>query len=149
MAHFIVEYSSNLVKQVSLSKNSGEGNGAEVDEAKDVLDLDTLFSTLIDEAVASGVFPLAGIRCRAHRCEHYKIADGTPSFGFVHLNVRIGAGRTEQEKDQVSTLFFKVLSDHLSSLYSKQGLALSFELTELPHHKFNQNNLRKYLAGTP
>jgi len=39
-----------------------------------------------------------------------------------------------------------VLTEHLSAIYESQGLAISFELTELPVHKFNQNNLRDYLA---
>jgi len=126
MPHFILEHSGNL------------------DNEK--LNVDKLFSHLIEQAVATGIFPLAGIRCRAHNCEHYRIADGTPSFGFVHLNVRIGSGRTEEQKASSAKLLFSVLTEHLSCLYESQGLAISFELTELPEHKFNQNNLRDHLA---
>ena len=126
MAHFILEYSDNL--------------------ADKTLDLDVLFARLIDEAVSTGIFPLAGIRCRAHNCEHFRIADGTKSFGFVHLNVRIGSGRSEEEKTRAAKVLFDVLAEHLSVFYDNQGLAISFELTELPSHKFNKNNLRDYLT---
>ena len=126
MPHFILEHSGNL------------GNES--------LNLDGLFERLIDEAVGTGIFPLAGIRCRAHNCENFRIADGTPSFGFVHLNVRIGSGRSEEQKASASKVLFGVLSEHLSVIYESQGLAISFELTELPAHKFNQNNLRDYLT---
>lgn len=126
MPHFVLEHSGNL--------------------SNESLDLDGLFTRLIDEAVATGIFPLAGIRCRAHNCEHFRIADGTASFAFVHLNVRIGAGRSEEQKASAAKLLFAVLTDHLSAIYESQGLAISFELTELPIHKFNQNNLRDYLA---
>lgn len=126
MPHFILEHSANLT-----------------DES---LDLDVLFKRLIDEAVATGIFPLAGIRCRAHNCEHFRIADGTPSFAFVHLNVRIGSGRSEEQKASAAKVLFAVLSEHLSAIYESQGLAISFELTELPVHKFNQNNLRDHLT---
>lgn len=126
MPHFILEHSANL--------------------SNDSLDLDGLFTRLIDQAVATGIFPLAGIRCRAHRCEHFRVADGTPEFAFVHLHVRIGSGRSEEQKTSAAKVLFAVLTDHLAQLYESQGLAISFELTELPVHKFNQNNLRDYLA---
>jgi len=126
MPHFILEHSGNLDNES--------------------LDLDTLFKGLIDEAVATGIFPLAGIRCRAHNCEHYRVADGTESFGFVHLHVRIGSGRTEEQKESAAKALFAVLTEHLSTIYDSQGLAISFELSELPAHKFNQNNLRDYLT---
>ena len=126
MPHFILEHSGNLT------------NGS--------LDLDVLFERLVDKAVGTGIFPLAGIRCRAHNCEHFRVADGTVSFGFVHLHVRIGSGRSEEQKSSAAKILFGVLTDHLSELYESQGLAISFELTELPVHKFNKNNLRDYLA---
>ncbi|MFT6899423.1 MAG: 5-carboxymethyl-2-hydroxymuconate isomerase [Paraglaciecola sp.] len=126
MAHFILEYSDNLAEQT--------------------LDFDVLFARLIEEAVGTGLFPLAGIRCRAHNCKHFRVADGTKTFGFVHLNVRIGSGRSEEEKASAAKVLFEVLSQHLAVIYDRQGLAISFELTELPTHKFNQNNLRDYLT---
>jgi 5-carboxymethyl-2-hydroxymuconate isomerase len=126
MPHFILEHSGNLTNES--------------------LDLDGLFTRLIDEAVGTGIFPLAGIRCRAHYCEYFRIADGTATFGFVHLHVRIGAGRTEEQKANAAKVLFTVLTEHLSALYDSQGLAISFELSELSTHKFNHNNLRDYLA---
>ena len=125
MPHFILEHSGNLTNES--------------------LDLDALFERLVDTAVGTDIFPLAGIRCRAHNCEHFRVADGTATFGFVHLHVRIGAGRSEEQKADAAKLLFAVLTDHLSVIYDSQGLAISFELSELPVHKFNQNNLRDYL----
>ena len=125
MPHFILEYSANLDKEIEFSH---------------------LFEQIIDTAVATGVFPLAGIRCRAHRCEHYRIADGNPEFGFVHLHVKLGAGRTEEVKASAAEAIFATLTEYFKALYDKQGLALSFEMTELPVTlKYNHNNLRNYL----
>ena len=126
MPHFILEHSANL---------------------DDELNLSGLFATLTETAVATGVFPLAGIRCRAHRCEHYHLADGNPDFGFVHLQIKLGAGRTDQEKQGAAEAIFQALKDHLQPLYEQQGLAISFEMTELPVTlKYNHNNLRNYIA---
>jgi len=126
MAHFILEYSSNL------------------DPGK--LDLDALFEKLHLAAVNTTLFPLAGIRSRAHRCEHFRIADGDAKHGFVHLQVKLGAGRSEEEKQAAAKSFFEVLGSHLDPIYEHQGLAISFEMTELPVTlKYNKNNLRDYL----
>ena len=46
MAHFILEYSANLGPKVDVS---------------------SLLQAIVDEAVATGVFPRAGCRARAHR----------------------------------------------------------------------------------
>ena len=126
MPHFILEHSGNLTNES--------------------LDLDVLFERLVDEAVGTGIFPLAGVRCRAHNCEYFRVADGTATFGFVHLHVRIGSGRSEEQKASAAKVLFSVLTEHLAALYESQGLAISFELSELPVHKFNHNNLRDYLA---
>ncbi len=129
MAHFILEYSANLGR------------------ADAPLRIDLLFENLQRAATASKLFPMAGIRCRAHRCEHFRVADGNPNYGFVHLQVKLGAGRTDEEKQKAANELFAVLSEHFKTLYESQGLAISFEMTELSATlKFNQNNLRDYLS---
>ena len=57
MAHFILEYSANL--------------------KADQLNLDGLFAALTESAVTSNIFPLAGIRCRAHKCKDFLVAGET------------------------------------------------------------------------
>lgn len=128
MAHFILEYSANL--------------------KPDELDLNTLFEKLHQAALATKLFPLAGIRSRAHRCEHFRIADGDATYGFVHLHVKLGAGRSDAEKKAAAESFFDVLGSHLNPIYEQQGLAISFEMNELPSIlKYNKNNLRNYVPA--
>ena len=66
MPHLIVEYSDNIETR---------------------LDLDGLLDRLHEEAVASGMFPLGGIRIRAYRAERYRVADCDPANAFVHVNI--------------------------------------------------------------
>lgn len=125
MAHFILEHSTNLSNEI---------------------DFANLFTKLTQTAVDTGLFPLAGIRCRAHPSEQYRIASGNPDFGFIHLAFRIGTGRSEDEKQSAAAAIFEALSQYLDDVFEKRGLAVSFELTELPVSlKFNRNNIRDYL----
>ena len=126
MPHFILEYSANL-----------EQAGVQVGD---------ILRDLAESAVGTGIFPRAGVRARAHRCEDYYIADGRKEFAFVHLDVRIGKGRTDEEKRQSMDAFVGVLRDSLKSISDSRGLAISFELNELPEgFKTNINNLRDHL----
>lgn len=126
MPHFILEHSSNLDAET--------------------LAVDDLFAKLHQAAVDTTWYPLAGIRSRAHSCKHFRVADGEPSHSFVHLSVKIGGGRSDEQKQQSAERFFTVLKEHLAHIYSTQALAASFEMTELPPVlKYNYNNVRDYL----
>lgn len=126
MAHFILEYSDNF--------------------RPDTLQLAQLFEDLHKTAVGTGLFPLKGIRSRAHACQDFRIADGNPEHGFVHLTVKIGHGRSLEERQRAAKIFFNVLSNHFELDYQTRGLALSFEMVELDAFcKYNQNNLAEKL----
>lgn len=126
MAHFVLEYSKNL-----------EGPA---------LELPSLLEKLHEAAAASGIFPLKGIRSRAYACEHYRLADGQPEHGFVHLQVLVGAGRDTATRERVAKTFFAVLSEHMAPQLAQRGMALSFELKELEAVlKYNLNNIQDYL----
>jgi len=75
------------------------------------------------------------------------VANGNPDYAFVHLQVKIGGGRSAEEQKLSAELFFKVLGDHLKVIQDNKGLGISFEMTELPPVlKYNLNNLRQHLA---
>lgn len=125
MAHFILEYSTNLTA--------------------DELDVGKLLAEIVQCAVDTGIFPQAGCRARAHPCEDYYIADGNDAHAFVHLQVKLGAGRSTEEKDKAQTALVDMLDRYFKQVGQTRGLAISFELTELPSHKSNVNNIREYL----
>jgi len=127
MPHLIVEYSANL---------------------EDQLDLDRLMVKLRDCAVASGVFPLGGIRVRGARRDRYLIADGDPDNGFVHVTARIGHGRPLAVRKKVAASLFEVLCGHLDPLFAQRGVGLSFEIQEIdPATSMKKNNLHERLAS--
>jgi 5-carboxymethyl-2-hydroxymuconate isomerase len=126
MPHLIVEYSANL---------------------EDDLNLDGLMLALRDCAVATGVFPLGGIRVRGARRDHYLISDGDPANGFVHVTARIGQGRSLQVREQVAASLFAVLTAHLDPLFEARGLGISFEIQEIDAAtSLKKNNLHERLA---
>jgi 5-carboxymethyl-2-hydroxymuconate isomerase len=49
--------------------------------------------TIRDEA-GKQVFPTGGTRVLAYPAAHYAVADGKGDYGFMYLNVRMGAGRS-------------------------------------------------------
>ncbi len=122
MAHFILEYSTNIKPET--------------------LDLQQLFSDLHNAALETGLFPLKGIRSRAYPCDHYRVADGKPQNRFVHLNVLVGAGRSLEQREQAARALFAVYKKHFSNAGAQRDMALSFELRELePVTKYNRNTI--------
>ena len=126
MPHQIIEYSANLEPTLRLSE---------------------LIATLHETAASVEAFPLAGLRTRAVRRDHYKIADDHPENGFVHVVLRIAHGRPLEVRQDAGNRIFEALCDHLEPIYSKSPLAISFEMQEInPDLRWKQNNLREYLA---
>jgi 5-carboxymethyl-2-hydroxymuconate isomerase len=125
MPHFIVEYSGNLEKQ---------------------LDISGFVQVVHDAALATGVFPLKGIRTRAARRDHYRIADGHPDNAFIHLVARIGHGRTLEVRKSAGQAIFEAATAHLAPLSERMPLAVSFEIQEIdPDLNFKTNNLSQWI----
>jgi 5-carboxymethyl-2-hydroxymuconate isomerase len=122
MAHFIYEYSANL--------------------PADQLDLPGLMAKMHAAAAATGVFPLAGMRSRAIRCDDYRVGDGNPEHGFLNLSMKVGRGRDLETRLATGRTLFDILIDHLQPIFATRGLAVSFEMRELEEHvKFNHKNI--------
>ena len=127
MPHLIVEYSANI---------------------ESALDLPVLMRSLKERAVATGVFPLGGIRVRGACRQHYDIADGNADNAFVHLQARIGAGRDAATRSAAADALFAVLTEHLEALYAQRGLGISLEFVEIdPVTSRKRNNLHERLQA--
>ncbi|MCB1542452.1 MAG: 5-carboxymethyl-2-hydroxymuconate Delta-isomerase [Rhodoblastus sp.] len=127
MPHVIVEYSANLEEDVS---------------PRDLID--RVHATI----VATGVFPIGGVRTRAERRDVYRVADGDPSNAFCAILIRIGRGRDEETRKRVSQAVLATLADITADAFAKRGLSLSVEIQEIDEAgATRKNNLHERLKG--
>lgn len=121
MPHFIVECTENIREQA---------------------DLPGLFATVNEALAATGIFPLGGIRSRAHWVDTWQMADGKHDYAFVHMTLKIGTGRSLESRQQVGEVLFTLIKRHFAGLMAARYLALSFEIEELhPTLNYKQNNV--------
>lgn len=121
MPHFIAECTDNIREQA---------------------DLPALFAKVNEALAATGIFPLGGIRSRAHWLDTWQMADGKHDYAFVHMTLKIGAGRSLESREAVGEMLFELIKAHFAELMAARYLALSFELDELhPTLNYKQNNV--------
>lgn len=109
MPHITLEYSANLDAQ---------------------MDIAALCVALRDAAVATGVFPPAGIRVRAFAANHVVIADGDPRHGFIDVAVRIGTGRDTVTQSRAADALFDAAREFTAEYMANAPFLLSLELRE-------------------
>lgn len=126
MPHFIAECTQNI---------------------KEEADLQGLFAKINQTLADTGIFPLGGIRSRAIFLDTYQMADGKNDYAFVHMTLKIGTGRTEEQKQMAGEKLFSVITEHFKELSDKRLLALSFVMEELPTINFKKNNVHAFLKN--
>jgi 5-carboxymethyl-2-hydroxymuconate isomerase len=83
-------------------------------------------------AVETGVFPLGGIRVRAHRCDHVAIADRHPGNAFADLTIRLGEGRDLATRQRAGEAVFRAFCAALAPAEARVTLAISLNIYEIP-----------------
>jgi 5-carboxymethyl-2-hydroxymuconate isomerase len=123
MPHLIIEYSANLDR---------------------VLDIPRLVAAVHAAALETGVFPVGGIRTRAERRDIYAIADGHPDNGFVHVQARVGKGRTPEVRQKAAEHIFAAVKSETAKAFVSRPLGLTLEIVEIdPVGSLKHNNLRE------
>jgi 5-carboxymethyl-2-hydroxymuconate isomerase len=126
MPHFSIEYSANL-----------DGD----------LDMNDFCDCLRRVGIETGVFPLAGIRVRALRCDAYSIADGDPRHGFVDIHVRLGRGRDLETRRRATAQIFEAAKNYLAPAFKNRPIGLSLEMREIdPDLSPKHNTIRDHLG---
>jgi 5-carboxymethyl-2-hydroxymuconate isomerase len=125
MPHILIDYSANL---------------------EDRLDLPGLLVALRDAAVATGVFPLAGIRIRARKVDHVLMADGDPAHAYLDIIARIGAGRDPATRTRALDAIFAAAEAFTAPAMATSSLMLSMELREIDAtFSRKTSSIRRYL----
>lgn len=89
------------------------------------------------------VIPVGGLRIRGLKHEDYLIADGEEDDAFIHLVLKIGAGRSDDVKDEISRHLFDAVSHHLDDVFESRHIALSLELHEFTYPTLKRNNIHE------
>ena len=125
MPHLMIDYSANVEPDV---------------------DLGGLCNTLRDVAASIDAFPLAGVKVRAVRVDHYAIADGNPEHGFIDISVRIREGRDIETKQNAAQKIFDAANEFVADVMRRRSLALSLELRDIDAALSPKSgSIRKYL----
>ncbi|QCK86468.1 5-carboxymethyl-2-hydroxymuconate Delta-isomerase [Phreatobacter aquaticus] len=124
MPHLVIEYSANL---------------------DPLVDMAALCEAARTAAVEAGIFPVGGIRVRAHRCDHAAIADGNPAHAFLDATLKIGQGRDLATKRKAGDHVFAALSRALDPAFAATTVALSFEIREIDELNWKRNSIHDAL----
>lgn len=127
MPHLMIDYSANIEPDIDMSR---------------------LCEHLRAIAAEIEAFPIAGLKVRAVRVDHYAIADGNPAHGFIDISVRIREGRDLETKKQAVDAIFNAANDFVSPIMQKRSLALSVELRDITAELAPKSGtIRKYLGA--
>lgn len=127
MAHIVIEYSGNLRERLNLPEFLGAVHAA---------------------ALATGIFPVGGIRTRAYEARDYVIADGHPDNAFIHVSLKVGHGRDLETRKRACEALFAVVCEQLAALYEELPLGIALEMQEIdPVLTFKRNNLHEYVKN--
>lgn len=125
MPHLSIQYSRNLEER---------------------LDMPGFLRALRDAAVATGVFPPAGIRVRAFVADHVLIADGQPGHAFIDIAVRLRGGRSDADKARATAQIFAAAEAYCAEDLAHNSLMLSLEMRDIdPELSPKTSSIRRFL----
>ena len=95
------------------------------------MDVEALVSAMHDTAIGIDALPMAGIRTRAIRHDHYKIADGHEDNAYIYVTLRIMAGRSMETRKDAGERLFSTLREFIEPVFKQRPILLSFEIQEI------------------
>ena len=110
MAHLTIQYSIQLEKDYNI---------------------ELLTEGLRDIMSKCKIFPVGGIRVRAWSTKYNSIADGNKKNRYVDLILRMGIGRTLEEKKIIGNEIIEFLKIFFSSEIKNNYFALALEIIEI------------------
>ena len=86
---------------------------------------------ILKTALDTGFFGIGAVRVRGVRCEVYTVADGLAENAFIDLSLRLGEGRSQDDKKAIGDAIFTALQEFLVEQLQQPHFALSFEIREI------------------
>jgi 5-carboxymethyl-2-hydroxymuconate isomerase len=80
---------------------------------------------------ASGLFEFGAVRVRSRPCPNYAVADLLAKNAFADLILRIGAGRSDDDKKAIGNALMNTLAEHFAPQLAHPHIALSLEVQEI------------------
>ena len=95
------------------------------------------------------VYPTGGTRVLAYPAAHFAVADGSGDHGFVYLNVRMAAGRSDAVKQRIGDALLAAARLHFAPLLAKRHVGITLQIDESPGQVFDGKcgNLHPLFAG--
>lgn len=110
MPHLILEYSDNIV------------------EDNDFIDLFTKCHTVLVNKLST---QLSNCKSRAIKHKNFYLSDGNNQNAFIHVNLKIVAGRNVELLQQTGQELLTLIKNHFSESASQLNLQFSLEINEL------------------
>jgi 5-carboxymethyl-2-hydroxymuconate isomerase len=127
VSHIVIEHSSNLRRQLNLPR---------------------FVEAIHQAALATGIFPLGGMRTRAYESDPYCTAGRHPDNTFVHLSVNVGEGRDHATRRQACEEIFAAACEQLREVHAREPLGISVEMQERdPDSSLKQTNIQDYVTA--
>jgi 5-carboxymethyl-2-hydroxymuconate isomerase len=122
MPHIIVEYSANL---------------------EPALDPQALVDELHRVVIGLGIAEAPAVRTRTERREVYRVGDGDPANGFVHVVARLRIGRPEAARRALGEALLAATDHALAGAFRTHPIAVTVEIHEIDHMTFRRNTIRE------
>jgi 5-carboxymethyl-2-hydroxymuconate isomerase len=113
MPHLVLEYSENIIEKHNLKAF--------------LQDCHVLLATTLPTTIPS-------CKSRAIECALYCVGEGAPDDAFVHLSLKILAGRSPDKIKQTGALLLDKLKKQFSGSINKLNLEITLEITELANY---------------
>ena len=115
MPHLVILYTPNLEASIDMSQLCRS--------------LADTMLTQLDEA-GKQVFPTGGTRVLAYPAAHYAVADSKADYGFVYLNLRMGAGRSDAIKKEAGCALIDCARAILDPIFKDKLIGVTLQIDE-------------------
>lgn len=120
MPHLTLEYTDNIHTQINFEQLFSK--------------LHTLLHELANAEINS-------CKSRAIKLTNYFIGDGSKPEAFVHLDISLLAGRTDQAKQELGKLALALLEHYFHSETTLHTLQTSVKITDIPVEFYFKRNI--------